>query len=59
MTKSVSYKRLLPTTEGGYAVQIIITYSSFDFGEIDKVETYCKENIGTTLIQKNCTDLQQ
>ena len=58
MNKIITFNRLNPDTVNGDSIQIITTYTSFDTREIDKVEEYCKQNIGTYLIQKNCADYQ-
>lgn len=44
------YKREEPDTILGEKIIITQIYSSFNKEEIDKVEQYCKENIGDGLV---------
>jgi len=46
----IQYKRENPDTILGEKIIITQIYSSFDKEEIDKVEQYCKENIGDGLV---------
>ena len=43
-------------TVNGESVSVIYTYSSLDKQEIDKMEEYCKQNIGSGVVIEGDTE---
>ena len=49
MNETISFKRLAPSTISGEQIAITYVYSSFNKGEIDKIEEYLRDSLGTCL----------
>lgn len=49
MNETISFKRLAPSTISGEQIAITYVYSSFDKSEIDKIEEYLRDSLGTCL----------
>lgn len=50
MKQTINYKRLLPDTKRGDAVQVTIIYSSFNPLEINDIEAMLSQKIGDGII---------
>ena len=53
MKSFTTYRRLMPTTASGDAIAITTIFSSFNQEEIDEIEQYCKDTIGTVLVRNS------
>lgn len=47
-----TWKRNMPNTIDGDQIEIITRYCSFDKSEIDMIEEWAKENIGTLVVKE-------
>lgn len=50
MNCTISWKRLKPDTISGEKIEVKMVYSSMMPEEIDKMEEYCKQNIGSGIV---------
>ena len=47
MKMATTFERLMPTTADGHLIKVTTYYSSFDKGEIDKLQTELQNTIGS------------
>lgn len=50
MKETISFRRLTPDTINGEQIAITYTYSSFNKSEIDKIEEYLRNSLGTCVV---------
>ena len=50
MKEQIHWRKLKADSVNGYGIQVTYTFTSFDYGEVENIEKYCKECIKDGII---------